>query len=352
VSRRMRAANLYAPGDLRVEQVPIPEPGRNEVLLKVKACGVCGSDISRIMDIGTYRYPTIPGHEFSGEVVAWGLGVEKAKMPEKLTVVPLIPCQSCSYCKIGDHHLCEQYSYLGSRRDGAFAEFVIVPAMNVVPLPENVDFDLGAMTDPAAVALHAVRHLNIRPGDRVAAFGVGAIGAFALQWAKIVGAGETIGVDVVPERLGVASLLGADFCINGDVEDPVEVIRDHTQGRGIERTLELAGNPVTQEQSVLVTAKRGSCVWAGISHRSLTISEKAVDDILRKEMTVKGSWNSSYTPLVNDWETALSFMGKGRLRSDNIISHRLPLEKVPQSLKMMQDRKVYFNKVMFFPEMP
>jgi len=352
VSRSMRAANLYAPGDLRVEHVPMPKPGRNEVLLKVKACGVCGSDISRIMDMGTYRYPTIPGHEFSGEVVACGLDVEKAKMPEKVTVVPLIPCQRCRYCRIGDHHLCEQYSYLGSRRDGAFAEYVKVPAMNVVPLPKNVDFDLGAMTDPAAVALHAVRKLNIRPGDRVAVFGVGAIGAFALQWAKIIGAGETIAVDVVPKRLGVASHLGADLCINGGIEDPVEAIKNHTQGGGVDRTLELAGDPTTQEQSVLVTAKRGSCVWAGISHRSLTISEKAVDDILRKEMTVKGSWNSSYTPLVNDWETALSFMGKGRLRADNIISHRLPLAEVPEALKMMQARRVYYNKVMFFPEMP
>jgi L-iditol 2-dehydrogenase len=347
----MIAVNLYAPGDLRVEQVPVPKPDRTEVLLKVKACGVCGSDIARVMEVGTYRYPTVPGHEFSGEVVECGLDVKDARMSERVTSVPLIPCQHCNYCRIGKHHLCEQYSYIGSRRDGAFAEYVKVPEMNLLRLPKSVGFELGAMTDPAAVALHAVRQLNISPGDRVAVFGVGAIGAFALQWAKIVGAGETIAVDVVPEKLGVASHLGADLCINGDIEDPVEVIKDHTYGVGVERSLESAGHPITQEQSVLATAKRGLCVWAGISHRGLTMSEKAVDGILRREMIVRGSWNSSFTPLSNDWETTLSFMANGRLRADHIISHRLPLGEVPQALKMMHAREVYFNKVMFFPEM-
>jgi L-iditol 2-dehydrogenase len=347
----MKAANLYAPGDIRFEMVPVPQPGPGEVLIKVQACGVCGSDIPRVMQTGTYRFPTIPGHEFAGEIVAVGPGAEDIAIGLRVTVVPLIPCRKCAYCANGKYHLCEDYDYLGSRCNGAFAEFVKAPAGNVLPLPEGVDFELGALTDPAAIALHAVRKLGLNAGDRVAVFGVGPIGAVALQWAKIMGAAETIAVDIFPEKLQVARDLGADLCIDGRSQDPVAVISEYTGGAGVERTLEFAGHPITQQQSILATAKHGASVWGGISHSGLDLSEKAVDGILRKEMTISGSWNSSFAPLVSDWETALRFMGQGKIQSGGIISHRLPLNEIAATFQMMVERQQYFNKVMFFPEM-
>ena len=347
----MKAANLYAPGDIRVEHVRNPEPGPGEVLIKVKACGICGSDISRVMETGTYRFPTIPGHEFSGEVV--GHGSDIAEMPKNLrvTVVPLIPCKSCKYCGMGDYHLCEHYSYLGSRTNGAFAEYVKAPLANLLSVPLNVDFELAAMTDPAAIALHAVRKLDVSPGDRVAIFGFGPIGAFALQWAKILGAGETIAVDIGQEKLPIAEEFDADLYIDAGSNDPVQVITDYTNGSGVEKTIEIAGQPITQEQCILVTAKGGSSVWVGISHRSVTLGTKAVDDILRKEMKITGSWNSSFAPLKNDWDMTVRFMAKGKIRAGNIISHRLPLEKIKEAFELMRNRTQFFNKVMFFPEM-
>jgi L-iditol 2-dehydrogenase len=347
----MKAANLYAPGDIRLEDVPLPRPAKGEVLIKVKACGVCGSDIPRVMQTGTYRFPTIPGHEFTGEVVEPGPGTEGVAEGLRVTVVPLIPCRKCSYCATGNYNLCEDYDYLGSRTNGAFAEFVKVPADNLLPLPVSVEFDLGALTDPAAVALHAVRKLGLNPGDRVAVFGVGPIGAIALQWTKALGASETIAIDIFPDKLQVAKELGADLCIDGRSQNPVEIIREYTSGAGVERTLEFAGQPVTQEQSILATAKHGTSVWGGISHSGLNLSEKAVDGILRKEMIITGSWNSSFAPLVSDWETALLFMGQGKIRSGGIISHRLPLDDIAATFHMMSERRQYFNKVMFFPEM-
>jgi L-iditol 2-dehydrogenase len=346
----MKAANLYAPGDIRVEEVPLPHPAEGEVLISVKACGVCGSDIPRVMQTGTYRFPTIPGHEFTGEVVELGPGTEDVARGLRVTVVPLIPCRKCSYCATGKYNLCEDYDYLGSRTNGAFAEFVKVPASNLLLLPDSVDFELGALTDPAAVALHAVRKLGLNAGDRVAVFGVGPIGAIALQWAKIVGASETIAVDIFPDKLQVAKDFGAELCIDGRSQDPVKIIREYTGGAGVERTLEFAGHPVTQEQSILATAKHGASVWGGISHSGLNLSEKAVDGILRKEITINGSWNSSFAPLVSDWETALLFMGQGKIKSGGIISHRLPLDDIAATFQMMLDRRQYFNKVMFFPE--
>ena len=347
----MKAANLYAPGDIRFEEGLAPRPGTSEVLIKVKACGVCGSDIPRVMQTGTYRFPTIPGHEFAGEVAAVGPGVEDIAAGLRVTVVPLIPCRKCAFCANGKYHLCADYDYLGSRCNGAFAELVKAPAANVLRLPDGVDFELGALTDPAAIALHAVRKLGLNVGDRVAVFGVGPIGAMALQWAKIMGAAETIAVDIFPEKLQVAQDLGADFCINARDRDPVAAILDDTGGAGVERTLEFAGHPVTQQQCILTTAKQGASVWGGISHSGLNLSEKAVDGILRKEMTISGSWNSSFAPLVSDWETALRFMGQGKIKSGGIISHRLPLREIAAAFQMMVQRQQYFNKVRFFPEM-
>ncbi len=350
--KTMKAAKLYAPGDIRVEEVPVPVPGEGWVLVKVKACGVCGSDIPRVMKTGTYRFPTIPGHEFAGEVAQLGPGVEGTKAVEeglRVTVIPMMPCRKCDYCSIGAYQLCESYDYVGSRRDGAFAEYVQVPARNLLALPESVDFELGAMTDPVAVALHAVKKLGMQPGDRVAVFGVGPIGLFAIQWAKIMGASEVFAIDVFPEKLRVAEGLGADCCVNAREEDPVAKILALTDGRGVERAIEFAGLPVTQEQCILAASKLGSVVWGGISHEPLPLGEKAVDDILRKELVIAGSWNSSFARLGSDWQTSLVYMGQGRIAAGDIVTHRLPLEEAAGAFKMMLAREEYFNKVMFFP---
>jgi L-iditol 2-dehydrogenase len=174
---------------------------------------------------------------------------------------------------------------------------------------------------------------------------------FAVQWARTLGAGEIFAVDIFPEKLEVVGELGADVCINSRTENPVEVIKEQTGGRGVERTIEFAGHPLTQEQSILATAKLGTSVWGGISHRGLELSEKAVDDILRKELVIAGSWNSSFAPLRSDWGTSIKLMGLGKIRAGNIITHRLPLERIREAFEMMLAREEYFNKVMFFPEM-
>ena len=349
MSDTMKAVNLYAPGDIRVEQVAVPEPGEGEVLVRVKAVGVCGSDVSRLMETGTYTFPTIPGHEFGGEVVALGPGVADVSTGARVTVVPLIPCMACEYCLIGEYTLCRDYDYLGSRCDGAYADYVKAPAKNLLVLPDDVDFDMAAMTDPISVALHAVKKLGIQPGDRVAVFGVGPIGFFCVQWAKVLGAGEVIAVDIFPEKLKAAQGVGADHCINGKECDAVEAIKALTGGKGVERSLEFAGSPITQEQCIRATAALGSTVWGGISHQSLNLSKKAVDDILRKELVISGAWNSSFAPFASDWENALTFMGQEKIVKGDVITHRLSLDELPGAFQMMFERKTYFNKVMFFP---
>ena len=223
----MQAAVLHAPADLRIEEVPVPEIGPYDVLVRVRAAGICGSDLERIMVTGTYHFPTIPGHEFCGEVDTAGSAVKAYKAGDRVLVVPIIPCGTCEYCAQGYYGQCEHYDYLGSRTDGGFAEYVRVPEGNLIPLPESVSFLEGAAVEPAAVTLHGIIKADIRAGDSVAVLGCGAIGLFAIQFAKILGATRVIAVDVIPGKLESAKKAGADFCINALECDPVEEIRQN-----------------------------------------------------------------------------------------------------------------------------
>lgn len=345
---KMWAWNLYAPADLRYEEVPVPEIGPGEALVKVRAVGVCGSDISRLMKTGTYHYPTICGHEFAGEVVAAAPDVANCRVGDRVTVIPLLPCGTCDYCRLGHYQLCEHYNYLGSRTDGAYAEYVKVWAGNVLPLPKGVPFEAAAMTDPAAVALHAVRRLPLQPGQSVVVLGIGPIGLLALEWAKLLGAGKVVAVDVFPEKLAVAKDLGADYVINGREEDPVKKVQELLGGA--DHAIEFAGNKITQDQALRLLAKRGHAVFGGISHTDLPLSPEAVEHLLRYELTLHGSWNSSFASLSeNDWRVALEFMGTGQLKTAPIITHRLPLPELKDAFQMMSERRAYFGKVMFFP---
>lgn len=346
----MIAAILYAPGDIRVEQVPVPEPGPGEVLIKVKACGVCGSDLPRLMQTGTYHYPTIPGHELAGDVAAMGSEVNDVEPGLRVTAMPQIPCGSCDCCASALYHLCENYNYLGSRTNGAFAEYVVVPARNILPLPEKVSYELGAMTDPISIAVHALKTARLQPGNSVCVFGVGPIGNLVIQLARIMGASTVTAVDIFPEKLEIAAAMGADCCLNSREVDPVAEILKNTGGRGIDRVLEFAGNKTTQDYSLRVAGKNARVVWGGISHTGCYLSAKTVDKILRREITLAGVWNSSVAPLDSDWFVALDLLAKGLINGEILISHRCALGELPRMFQMMQ-QGTYYNKVMFLPEL-
>jgi L-iditol 2-dehydrogenase len=346
----MKAARLYAPGDLRYEEVDIPQVGADEALVRVKAVGICGSDPARVMLKGTYSYPTTVGHEFSGEVVELGDGVKSLKAGDRVTIVPLIPCGVCDYCAVGEYTLCDDYSYYGSREDGAMAEFIAVKERNILKLPEEVDFEAGACTDPVSVALHAMRKASVGGGDTVAVLGVGPIGGFAVQWARVLGAREIFAVDIVDEKLSIAQQIGADFVCNATQDDPVEFVLDHTAGAGVDRVIEIAGSQVTQEQSVRMVKKLGHIAFCGISYDDLVLPQKTLDQLMRKEATLVGSWNSSFAPLpVHEWRTSLHFLSKGQIRCHPLISHRLPLGDAPEVFKKIWTKDGYFNKVLFIP---
>ena len=349
---KMRAVQLFAPGDLRCVDVEKPRiKSREDVIIKVKACGVCGSDLIRVMVKGAYRHPITIGHEFSGIIEEAGTSETGLNPGDRVTATPLVPCGKCDYCKIGQHVLCDDYSYYGSRIDGAMAEYIKVNADNVLKLHLNVDFESGAMTDPVAVALHAVRKTKIEPGQNAAVFGMGAIGLLAVQWLKYSGCSKIYAIDIFNEKLELAEKLGADVCINARNENAVEVIKNKTKKKGLDIVIELAGSKISQIQAIDSVRKLGRVVLCGISYDDLVIPNAVLSKILRSEIEISGAWNSLISPLpVNEWESSLNFVNAGKIKCNPIISHRFRLGQCMEAFDMMFNKKEVFNKVLFKPE--
>jgi len=347
----MKAAVLHSVGDLRYEEVEDPRISEGEVLIKVKACGVCGSDVPRVMEKGTYYFPLIPGHEVSGQIISTEGKPGDIKKGDRVTVFPLIPCGKCAYCKIGRYNLCDNYNYLGSRCNGGFAEYVRAPADNLIKVPENVSYEEAALTEPASVALHALRRAKVDTADKLAILGTGPIGILLAQWARIMGAGDIFLIDVEEKKLEFAGeKYGFTKLINSRNDDPVDVIKRETKGRGVDIAIEAAGVPVTLRQAIELARKGGRVVFLGNMREDVTLPERIISSILRKELILYGSWNSNFTSLPkNEWETSLRFMQIGKLKVEPLITHRFKLEKVREVFEMMYKKSEFFNKVLLIP---
>jgi L-iditol 2-dehydrogenase len=342
----MKAAVLYAPGDLRYEDAPMPPPpGPGEVTVRVRAAGICGSDLDRVMRVGTYRFPCVPGHEFCGTVHAVGEGVDRG-VGDRAAVAPILPCYRCESCQRGDFGLCDNYDYLGSRRDGGFAQYVNAPAKNLIPMPDAVDFIEGAAVEPAAVTLHGIKRVRVEAGDCVAVFGCGAIGLFAVQFARIMGAGTVIAVDVDETKLELARAAGAKIVLNGGTDDPVAGIAEYSDNRMADVCVETAGVPATQEQSARATRKGGRILFLGTAHRDVVFPPATFERVVRGELTAMGSWNSFSAPFPGgEWRAVLEYVEDGRLKIRPFISHVTRLADVAQTIRDMYERKYSFTKV-------
>lgn len=336
----MLAAVLHAPGDIRVDEVAEPSLEPGHALVRVAAVGVCGSDLPRILSKGAHRLPIIPGHEFSGTVVDVAPDVDVA-VGQRVVVPPLIPCFGCESCARGDFSLCRDYSYFGSRQDGAYTELVSVPATNLLAVPDEVDDIAAASVDPAAIALHALMRTGVDPGAGVAVVGAGPIGLFAVQWARILGAGRVVAFDVMDEKLALARELGADGAERADA--PVAQA-------GFDVVVETAGVGPAQNLAVRLAGPHARVVFIGIPVADVTLELETFSHLLREELTLSGSWNSFSAPWPGrEWTTSLAMMASGRLRTAEIVSHRERLERLPELIAWMGRREGFFSKVMFFP---
>ncbi|RBM16171.1 galactitol-1-phosphate 5-dehydrogenase [Streptomyces sp. PT12] len=344
----MRAAVLHAPGDIRVEQVPVPTPGPDEALVRVAACGVCGSDLNRMLRPGgAYHLPLICGHEFAGHVIALGSELAAAGTVSEgdlVAVPPLIPCRRCASCARGHFSLCEDYDYFGSRRAGAYAEYATVPAGNLMVLPADLDPRAAAMLDPAAIALHAIWRTKLRTGHRVAVVGAGPIGLFAIQWARLAGAAEVLSIDVSERKAAMAVEAGATHTATSP-----ERARE-LAGDGYDVIVESAGVPATADQAVALAARHGHAVFIGIPHDPVVLPKPSFSNFLRREVSLHGAWNSFSAPFPGDeWRVAARAMCDGRLHWKFMITHELGLDALPGLMHQLGERSVFSSKVLFLP---
>lgn len=329
----MKAYVLHGIGDLRYEDRPLPEIRPGWALVKVLAAGICSSDIPRIFEKGTYHFPTIPGHEFSGRVEQVADAGDSQWIGKRVGVFPLIPCKKCASCEKGQYETCSNYDYIGSRRDGGFAEYVAVPVWNLIELPETVSDVQGALLEPAAVALHAVRRAQIFPGASVCVVGSGAIGLLAGQWAKILGA----------ERVAVKGRSEAKKQIVQQCG--LEYAADFRAGEEFDCVIEAVGSAQALEESLLLTAPGGRLVLMGNPDGPRTLSQDLYWRILRKQLTLIGTWNSSYGNDNSDWMEAVQTMANGDLQTDAVVTHILGNTELMRGLAIMHSCSEFYCKV-------
>jgi L-iditol 2-dehydrogenase len=342
----MLATVLRAPGQFGLEQVPVPSIGSDEALVRVAACGVCGSDLPRMLTKGAHQHPIIPGHEFSGHVIEVGSEVSRASVGDLVTVPPLVPCGRCGPCAGGMYGLCVDYGYFGSRRDGAYTSYVAVPEGNLLVVPDGVDSAAAALTDPAAIALHALYQTHIGPGARVAVVGAGGpIGLFAIQWAHLMGASEILGVEIRPEKHDLVELGGASKVV-ADAITAYEVAGSD----GFDVVVECAGARQAVDLAAGLSGRRAEAVFIGIPTEDVLLSLSSYQRFLRHEVRLLGSWNSFSAPFPGRaWEASLEGFASGRLRWEFMVTHRLPMSEVPAMIRKMGEG-LPSSKVLFEPE--
>jgi len=335
---------LEAIADLKYKQAVTPDPQSGEALVRIRASGICGSDIQRVWEKGTYRFPTIPGHEFSGEVVKTGDNVKGSWIGKKVAVFPLIPCGECAFCETGDYALCKNYDYYGSRRDGGFAEYIAVKEWNLVIVPDALGYTAAALCEPCAVAVHALGKADIPMGGTVVIYGAGAIGMILGVICKMKGAGVIL-VDIDASRLGFAKRLGFTQTVNSAETDPYQIIMALTDGRGADVCIEGTGVSAGLEGCLKLAKSFGTVICMGNPAKGMNLSQNGYWDILRKELTMKGTWNSSYSEMKNDWKTALHILAQYDFTP--LITHKYELSQCVEAFEMLRDKSEFCVKAMF-----
>ncbi len=328
----MRAAMFYAPEDVRMEDVPIPEPGPGEVLVRIEAALTCGTDVKSYKRGHPTLFKNMPspfGHEFAGEIEAVGDGIEDWNTGMRVVAANSAPCNRCYYCKVGDQSMCERLEFL----NGAFAEYIVVPSrivdQNLFEIPEGVEASRAALLEPLACAVHGVVRTPVSLGDTVAVIGAGQIGLMFVRLATERGA-RVICVDKSPERLSVARELGAEETIEAvDGVDTIEAVREWTpEGRGTDVVIEAVGLPALWEQALRMVRKGGDVTLFGGAPSGTSIE---VDTVLLhySQITIRGIFH--HTPYTV--QTAFDLLRSGRVDPEPFISGVRPLEDIVAALE-------------------
>jgi L-iditol 2-dehydrogenase len=327
----MKAAVCEARETIVIKQVPRPTPGAGEVLVRVKATGLCGSDVDGYTGHHPMiKWPIILGHECSGVIAELGPGVTGWAVGDEVAVEPFFTCKRCPACQSGRYNLCADLRITGHQVAGSLAEYVIAEACFVHRKPPNVPFEEAAIAEPVSGSLHAVERCNLRVGDLVVIIGCGTIGSLAMQHALNKGA-EVVVADIQDFKLEVAKSLGATHVINPVTTDLKARMMELTDGIGADCVIEAVGHPDTLASTVGMVKRGGTVMligWSGNETDPYNLTSVTLD-----ELTVLGTLG-----FCRDFPVALRLMSRGKVKVAPIISHRLPLERVEEGIRMLRDR--------------
>ncbi len=349
IPAHMHAVVVHGVGDYRLEQVPVPQIGPGEVLIRVLATGVCASDAktfygaARIWgDEQMPRHiltPVIAGHEFVGQVVALdevaaqkhGIGLGDHAVSEQI-----VPCWECRFCRHGQYWMCERHDIYGFRRaraEGSWAEYMKFPSGAIVhKVPDTVTPTQGALVEPLACAIHAVERADIALGDTVVIAGMGPIGMCMLQVARMRSPAKLIALDLQPTRLALARELGADAALNPQQEDAAQCVLDLTGGYGCDVYIEASGAGAAVSQGLAMIRKLGTFVEFSVHGEPVTVDWSIIGDA--KELNIHGAHLGPYC-----YPIAIRYVGEAAIRVDELITHRLPLAQFERGIQLSHDQK-------------
>lgn len=348
----MKAAVLYGNEDIRYDNWETPVTTAGTVKVHVRATGICGSDVPRVLHNGAHFYPVVLGHEFSGDVVEVGEGVTNLSVGDTVSGAPLVPCMKCNDCQRGNFALCKYYSFIGSREQGSFAEYVVLPAQNAVKYDPAIPYEQAAMFEPSTVAVHGLLQADYRGGGTVAVLGCGTIGIFTAQWAKIFGAKKLVVFDIDEGRLALAKRMGADETVNTLEPDYLQKAMALTGGAGFDSVFETAGNPITMRMAFDLAASKARVCFIGTPHTDLTFTPKQWENMNRKEFFLTGSWMSYSAPFPGrEWELTAHYFATGELKFDPAFIFRtFPMSRVTEAFALYKDPARVHGKIMLVNE--
>ena len=348
MNRKMKALLYTGPYRLSMTEVPIPQVGEDEVLIRVKACGICGSDVHGYTGkTGRRIPPLIMGHEAAGLIEKVGsLAKGRFEVGQRVTFDSTVFCNRCHFCRLGMINHCLKRQVFGVstksyRRHGAFAEYVAAPWWVVYPIPEELSFEYAAMLEPCAVALHAVNRTPIHPEDTVIVIGAGTIGLLVVACVKLKGARRVIAVDLDSSRLRIASQMGADLVLNPKEGDIPERVKELTDSLGADVVLEAVGIPETVKEALDIVRSDGQVTLIG----NLTPRvEVGLQDIISREINIRGTYASA-----GEHRDCISLFTSGKINPAPILSKVLPLSEGPRVFKELLEGRPGLLKVILKP---
>ncbi len=341
----LRALAVVGQAQMILRELEKPQLKTDKVLIKVAYCGICGSDLPRYFEGGVHAFPQVLGHEFSGVIEAVGSEVTDFVKGDRVAVAPLIPCGTCEDCQKGEPAMCTHYSFIGSREQGAMADYISVPARNCIKVPASLSLKEAALLEPLTVAIHGIERVTLHAGVSVMVLGAGTIGLLTLLALRAKGVGNIIVVDLNEKKLTIAKTIGADHLVNPNDCSLEEYFETHELP---EVVIETAGSAITQVQAVRFVQKKGKVSYVGTSTKEVVFTPNDFEKILRGELEITGSWMSYSAPFPGyEWTAGLRYMEKKEIDVNPLITGVYSLEDQAIPFEEMRKKESEQVKVLY-----